>query len=286
MAAASSESKPAELGAPLSPEACAATLQLPVKPSPAVLEGYSLRLEPFDEATPAAALYAVSCGAAALGHPRYDADALLWRYLLSAGLCGASSTEAATGAGAGSMPGAAVEGADPRLPYSVFLQHQRARSDAADRRIWVIRNMRDGAVVGQIGWLNNRPRDLVVEIGFVAITPALQATPTATEATYLLLRHAFALGYRRVEWKCNSANARSRAAAARIGFTHEGVFRQHMVVAGLDGVQRNRDTAWFSLLDGEWPERRAALEGWLSSPDAEACYARRRAQLAAMASDG
>jgi hypothetical protein len=86
MAAADQPAKPTELGAPLCAEACAATLQLPVKPSPVVLEGFSLRLEPYDEAAHAPQLYAVSCGAAALGHPRYDADALLWRYLLSAGL--------------------------------------------------------------------------------------------------------------------------------------------------------------------------------------------------------
>jgi RimJ/RimL family protein N-acetyltransferase len=87
----------------------------------------------------------------------------------------------------------------------------------------------------------------------------MQRTTAATEAIYLLLRHAFDdLGYRRVEWKCNAENARSRAAADRFGFTFEGVFRQHMIVKGA-----NRDTAWYALLDGGWPEVRAGFERWL-----------------------
>ena len=90
----------------------------------------------------------------------------------------------------------------------------------------------------------------------------LQRTPLATEAQYLLARHVFeTLGYRRYEWKCNALNAASRRAAERFGFTFEGIFRQHIIVKG-----RNRDTAWFSMLDGEWPARKAAFERWLT-PD-------------------
>jgi RimJ/RimL family protein N-acetyltransferase len=87
----------------------------------------------------------------------------------------------------------------------------------------------------------------------------LQRTTAATEAMYLMIRHAFDLGYRRCEWKCNALNAPSRAAALRLGFTYEGTFRQAAVMKG-----RNRDTDWFSIIDGEWPERRKVLERWLS----------------------
>src|ERR687889_268402 len=101
-----------------------------------------------------------------------------------------------------------------------------------------------------------------IEIGHIWFGAALQRTPAASQAILLLARHAFeALGNRRLEWKCDAANARSRRAAERFGFTFEGVFRQHMVVKG-----RNRDTAWYSLLDGEWPARRRAFQGWLG-PD-------------------
>ena len=91
-------------------------------------------------------------------------------------------------------------------------------------------------------------------------TPAMQRTAGATEAQYLFARHVFdELGYRRYEWKCNALNAPSRRAAERFGFTFEGIFRQHMIVKG-----RNRDTAWFAMLDSEWPARKAAYERWLS----------------------
>ena len=93
-------------------------------------------------------------------------------------------------------------------------------------------------------------------------TPAMQRTAGATEAQYLFARYVFdELGYRRYEWKCNALNAPSRRAAERFGFAFEGIFRQHMIVKG-----RNRDTAWFAMLDSEWPERKAAYERWLK-PD-------------------
>ncbi|BCQ65913.1 hypothetical protein PBOI14_76630 [Pseudomonas sp. Boi14] len=87
----------------------------------------------------------------------------------------------------------------------------------------------------------------------------MQRSPKSTEAVYLLAKEAFALGYRRLEWKCNNANERSRYAAQRLGFSFEGVFRQHMVAKG-----QNRDTAWFSILDGEWPVIAKGFEQWLS----------------------
>jgi RimJ/RimL family protein N-acetyltransferase len=114
--------------------------------------------------------------------------------------------------------------------------------------------------VGQGSYLRIEPEHGVVEIGHLAFGPMLQRTAGATEAVYLLARHAFdELGYRRLEWKCNALNARSRAAAERLGFTFEGVFRRHMVVKG-----RNRDTAWYAIVDGDWPAARAAFEDWLA----------------------
>jgi RimJ/RimL family protein N-acetyltransferase len=100
----------------------------------------------------------------------------------------------------------------------------------------------------------------VIEIGHIWFAPELQRTTAATEAIYLLARHAFDdLGYRRLEWKCNALNAASRGAAERFGFTFEGMFRQHQVVKG-----RNRDTAWYAITDAEWPAIRAGFQSWLS----------------------
>jgi RimJ/RimL family protein N-acetyltransferase len=99
----------------------------------------------------------------------------------------------------------------------------------------------------------------VVEVGNVLFAPELQATTAATEAMFLMARHVFEdLGYRRYEWKCNDLNAPSKRAAVRLGFTFEGTFRQHMIVKG-----RNRDTAWYSMLDTEWPALKAGFEAWL-----------------------
>jgi RimJ/RimL family protein N-acetyltransferase len=99
----------------------------------------------------------------------------------------------------------------------------------------------------------------VIEVGNIMYGSPLQKTPGATEAQYLLMRYVFeTLGYRRYEWKCNSLNAPSRRAADRFGFSFEGIFRQHMIVRG-----RNRDTAWYSILDAEWPKQKRAFEAWL-----------------------
>jgi RimJ/RimL family protein N-acetyltransferase len=121
---------------------------------------------------------------------------------------------------------------------------------------------RDGRAVGTAALMNINPTMRVIEVGSIVYGPALQRTPLGTEAQYLLARYAFeTLGYRRYEWKCDALNAPSRGAALRYGFTFEGVFRQHMIRNG-----RNRDTAWFSIVDGEWPARKAAFERWLK-PD-------------------
>ncbi len=116
-----------------------------------------------------------------------------------------------------------------------------------------------GRSLGMLTLMEIRPAMRVIEVGHVCYGPALQRTALATEAQYLLARYVFeTLGYRRYEWKCHSFNEPSRRAALRLGFTYEGIFRQHMIVKG-----RNRDTAWFSMLDSEWTKRKAAFERWL-----------------------
>jgi len=122
-----------------------------------------------------------------------------------------------------------------------------------------------------------RPAMRVVEVGHIIYGPALQRSALATEAQYLLARYVFEeLGYRRYEWKCHALNAASRRAALRFGFVFEGIFRQHMIVKG-----RTRDTAWFSMLDSEWPRVRKAFEQWLEPMnfDAEERQRRRLADI-------
>ena len=117
-----------------------------------------------------------------------------------------------------------------------------------------------GNALGILSLMEIRPAMRVIEVGNIVYSPALQQTPLGTEAQYLIARYAIeTLGYRRYEWKCDSMNAASKRAAERYGFTYEGTFRQHMIVKG-----RNRDTAWFSILDHEWPARRLAFERWLA----------------------
>lgn len=116
-----------------------------------------------------------------------------------------------------------------------------------------------GRVAGRQSLMRIDQANGVIEIGNILWNPPVARTPAATEALYLFARYIFDdLGYRRFEWKCNAENSPSRRAAARFGFEFEGVFRQHLIVKG-----RNRDTAWFSMLDTEWPQRRAAFEQWL-----------------------
>ena len=119
-----------------------------------------------------------------------------------------------------------------------------------------------GRTLGMMSLLNIHPEHLVVEVGHVIYSPVLQRTPLATEAQYLLTRYVFeTLGYRRYEWKCDALNSASRRAALRYGFSFEGIFRQHMIAKG-----RNRDTAWYAMLDSEWPARKNNFERWLA-PD-------------------
>jgi RimJ/RimL family protein N-acetyltransferase len=118
----------------------------------------------------------------------------------------------------------------------------------------------NGRTEGYASYMRIEPAHGVIEVGNIMLSPSLQRTTAATEAMYLMARHVFEdLGYRRYEWKCNAQNEPSRRAAQRLGFTFEGIFRQHMVIKG-----QNRDTAWFSMLDHEWPARKTAFETWLN----------------------
>ncbi|GGC63658.1 GNAT family N-acetyltransferase [Chelatococcus reniformis] len=132
----------------------------------------------------------------------------------------------------------------------------------------------DGRAKGHLWLMEVRPSHGVAEVGFITYSPRLQRTRTATEAIYLCGAFLFGLGYRRFEWKCNDLNAPSKRAAARFGFVYEGLFRQHMVVKGA-----NRDTAWFSIVDGEWPAVDAAFRAWLA-PDNFDAEGRQRRGLA------
>jgi len=134
------------------------------------------------------------------------------------------------------------------------------KAASADPLYSAIVDRATGRAVGYASYLRIEPAHRVIEVGSILFTPLLQRTRGATEAMYLMARYVFdELGYRRYEWKCDARNEPSRRAAERFGFTFEGVFRQHMIVKG-----RNRDTAWYSMLDSEWGERKAAFERWLA----------------------
>jgi RimJ/RimL family protein N-acetyltransferase len=118
----------------------------------------------------------------------------------------------------------------------------------------------DGKAKGHMWMMEIRPAHGVFEVGWITYSPSLQRTRAATEAVYLIGEYGFSLGYRRYEWKCNDRNEPSKRAALRFGFKYEGLFRQHQVVKG-----ENRDTAWYSIIDSEWPARKATFERWLAA---------------------
>jgi RimJ/RimL family protein N-acetyltransferase len=180
-------------------------------------------LRPIDAANDAEALYAVS-------HPP-EGDPAIWTYLPDGPYESPAHLRAMLAAYAGSK--------DPLFLTVVALPAERP--------------------LGLVSYLRITPEFGVIEIGHIWFGVPLQRTTAATETIFLLARHAFDdLGYRRLEWKCNSLNERSRRAAERFGFTFEGVFRQHQVVKG-----HNRDTAWYAMTDGDWPAVRAGFESWL-----------------------
>ncbi len=151
-------------------------------------------------------------------------------------------------------------GYGPFTDPDVFRGWVRDYAALADPTFYAIRQGKSGPASGVASFLNIRPKDGVIEIGHIWFGRALQNTRESTEALYLMMRYAMdELGYRRLEWKCDARNQPSRNAAARLGFGFEGIFYQHIIVKG-----RNRDTAWFSILDSEWPQIRANFEDWLA----------------------
>jgi RimJ/RimL family protein N-acetyltransferase len=170
---------------------------------------------------------------------------------------------------------AAAEGADATwsyLPYGPFetkddfMRWLRGHAATPDPLAFAIIDRESHTASGIATLMSIVPAHGVIEIGHIWLSPRLQRTRQATEAIYVMARHAFdALGNRRLEWKCDAANTASRRAAERFGFVYEGVFRQHRVVKG-----RNRDTAWYSIVDAEWPRCRTAFEAWLAPSNFDA----------------
>lgn len=213
---------------------------VPRKVAPVTLTGTHVRLEPLVLERDLEPLYRASNGEAITitgpGGTRsieaYDHDQLIWRYLFSGPFADADGMRAYL------TP--QVE-ADNGLCYCVFDQ-------------------RTGGQVGVVNYMNNFPEHLKIELGSIWYSPLVQRTPASLESTYLLLCHAFDLGYRRIEWKCDAMNERSRRSALRMGFQFEGVQEAHYLIKG-----RNRDTAWFRILDHEWDGVRAKLESILAA---------------------
>ena len=140
-----------------------------------------------------------------------------------------------------------------------FDAHLEKKAASEDPLFFSILDRHSQSALGYASYMRIEPAHRVIEVGGILFTPLLQRTRRATEAMYLMARHVFEdLGYRRYEWKCNALNQPSRRAALRLGFTFEGIFRQHMIVKG-----RSRDTAWYSMLDSEWPARKSEFERWL-----------------------
>jgi RimJ/RimL family protein N-acetyltransferase len=196
------------------------------RPERVTLEGVWVTLAPLDAAAHAEALYEGSNGDAA--------REAVWAYLFDG----------------------------PYSSLDEFRANIEAKARSTDPLFFAVIDNASARVVGYQTFLRIDPPNRVIEVGNIMYTPAIQRTAGATEAQYLFAKYVFdELGYRRYEWKCNALNAPSRRAAERFGFTFEGIFRQHMIVKG-----RNRDTAWFAMLDNEWPARKAAYERWLA-PD-------------------
>jgi RimJ/RimL family protein N-acetyltransferase len=210
------------------------------RPPRTAMEGRFCRVEPLDADRHAAELFAANAEAA---------DGRLWTYL-------------------------------PFGPFPSFAEYGAWVSQASrgeDPLYHAIIDRRSGQAVGVASYMRIDPAAGVIEVGGINYSPRLQRTPAATEAMYLMMRRAFdELGYRRYEWKCDALNAPSRAAAQRLGFRYEGLFRQATIYKG-----RNRDTAWFSIIDREWPALRAAFERWLDPSNFDAA-GRQRESLSSL----
>jgi RimJ/RimL family protein N-acetyltransferase len=173
---------------------------------------------------------------------------------------------------------ASIDGKDPEgdlwsyMPYGPFASEEifttwlREKQAARDPWFYAFVNRATGEALGMGAFMRADPMNGAIEIGNIWLSPALQRTREGTEAIYLMMRHCFDdLGVRRLEWKCHALNAPSRRSADRYGFTYEGTFRQHFIIKG-----RNRDTAWFSMLDSEWPKVRTGFEAWLAESNFDA----------------
>ena len=151
-------------------------------------------------------------------------------------------------------------GYGPFATFAAFESWLTATCLGNDPLFFAIINAKTGKAVGVASYLRIVPQMGAIEVGHIHFAPAMQKTAVATEAMYLMMRYVFdELGYRRYEWKCDALNAASRKAALRLGFQFEGVFRQALIYKG-----RNRDTAWFSIVDQEWPQLKQAFEQWLA----------------------
>lgn len=170
------------------------------------------------------------------------------------------------------------------LPYGPFTDFEKyhawleSMAKSTDPLFYTIINLQNQAPVGLAAYLRITPESGAIEVGHLNYSPLLQQTPAATEAMYLMMEHAFSLGYRRYEWKCDALNAPSRSAAQRLGFKFEGIFRQATVVKG-----RNRDTAWYSIIDTEWPALKETFQRWLH-PDNFDVQGRQRQRLSELTS--
>ncbi len=167
----------------------------------------------------------------------------------------------------------------PYASFDAYAAWVRAASPGADPLFFAVIDAQSGKATGVASYLRIFPESGSIEVGSIHFSPLLQRTRAATEAMFLMMRRAFdELGYRRYEWKCDALNAPSRAAALRFGFSYEGLFRQALIYKG-----RNRDTAWFSIIDSEWPALKCAYERWLDPANFDAEGAQ-RVSLAALIS--
>jgi len=199
-------------------------------PSREAIVGRYVRLEPVDPARHAGNLFELSHGG--------QGDPAIWTYM----------------------------GYGPFADFASFETWLVERAASKDPLFYAVIDSATGRAAGMASYLRMAPADGVIETGHIWFTPLLQRTRQATEAIFLMAKYAFdTLGNRRFEWKCNARNAPSRRAAQRFGFTFEGIFRQHMVVKG-----RNRDTAWYAMIDRDWPAIKAAFEAWLDPANFDA----------------
>lgn len=208
--------------------------QAPPRPTVTVLDGTWARLERLDPDRHARALHDANA---------LDTDGGNWTYL-------------------------------PVGPFATFDDYDRwlrGMASGADPYFFAVLERATGAPVGVASYLRIDPAAGSIEVGHINFSPRAQRTSVATDAMFLMMRHAFSLGYRRYEWKCDALNAPSRRAAERLGFTYEGLFRQATIYKG-----RSRDTAWYSILDREFPALERAYLAWLAPDNRTADGSQRR----------